>query len=160
MNIINNYNKTIKKLNSIYIGYDLREHESYQVLHHSINKYSKKILNVITLNILNLRRIGLYRRAPSRNSTCWGSNKNMTDCFDKKPFSTDFSFTRFLTPILNQYEGYALYMDSDMFFRDDPNKLFDLVKKKNQKKYAIWVVKHKYVPKDKKKNVWLFSVKL
>jgi hypothetical protein len=151
MNIINNYNKNIKKLNSIYIGYDVREHKAYEVLHHTINKFSKFPINVVTLNLLNLRRIGLYRRAPSIKSTCWGDLDTMIDCFDQKPFSTNFSFSRFLTPILNQYEGYAIFMDSDMYFRSDPNELFDFVIREDQKKYAIWCVKHDYKSKDKNK---------
>jgi hypothetical protein len=151
MDIINNYNKSIKKLNSIYIGYDVREHIAYEVLHHSINKLSKNTINILTLNLLNLRRIGLYRRAPSIKSTCWGNSENMIDCFDNKPFSTDFSFSRFLTPILNQYEGYAIFMDSDMYFRSDPSVLFEFAKQKNQKQYAIWCVKHKYKTNEKNK---------
>ena len=91
-----------------------------------------------------LRRIGLYRRTPDTESTCWGENQDgvMRDEFDKKPFSTEFSFTRFLVPHLNQYEGFALFMDCDMFFMGDPCELFH--------KYAtidappLQVVKHDY----------------
>ena len=147
--ITNSYNKKIKKLNSIYIGYDEREHEAVKVLQYTINNLSSKPINVITLNENNLRRIGLYRRSPHINSTCWGDNKNMIDSFDKKNFSTQFSFSRFLTPILNQYEGYALFMDCDMYFRYDPSKIFDYIHN-DSNKYAIWCVKHNYIPENNK----------
>ena len=91
-------------------------------------------------------------------STCWGDSKNMIDCFDQKPFSTEFSFSRFLVPHLNLYEGYAIFMDCDMYFRSDPYELF--------KKYAtkdcppIRVVHHKYEGGNGEKNVWLFTNKI
>ena len=146
--IVNCYNHPIRKLNSIYIGYDCREQEATEVLQYSIEKYATKPLNVVTLNQHNLRRIGLYRRAPHMKSTCWGTESDMIDCFDGRPLSTEFSFTRFLTPMLNQMEGYALFMDCDMYFRSDPNQLFEYVKNESEKegddKYAVWCVKHNY----------------
>ena len=151
--IINCYQKPLRKMDAIYLGYDPREHEAVQVLQYSIEKYAAIPLNVVTLNQDNLRRIGLYRRAPHVESTCWGSGKNsdMLDCFDERPFSTEFSFTRFLTPMLNQMEGYALFMDSDMFFREDPSQVFDWVRQQEQHypgKYAVWCVKHRYLEKE------------
>ena len=115
----------LKRMDTIYIGYDSREHDAVNVLIDSIERLSSKPINIVTLNIIGLRRAGLYRRTPAFESTCWGSGKNMIDLFDKKPFSTDFSFSRFLVPHLNQYEGYAIFMDCDMFFRSDPCELFD-----------------------------------
>ena len=48
------------------------------------------------------------------------------DEIDGRPFSTDFSFTRFLVPHLNMYQGIALFMDSDMYLRTDITELFDM----------------------------------
>ena len=79
---------------TIYIGYDPREEEATQKLVNSINKLSSKPINIKLLKLDVLRRIGLYRRAPDMKSTCWGDSKNMIDCFDQKPFSTEFSFSR------------------------------------------------------------------
>lgn len=145
MEIIKNINgNKIKKLNTIYIGYDFREHLAVQVLIDSIERHASKRINVITINIENLRRTGLYRRAPDINSTCWGNNKsnNMIDSSDKRPFSTEFSFSRFLVPHLNQYEGFALFMDCDMYFKSDPCEIFN--KYATEDAPPVRVVKHTY----------------
>ena len=78
-----------QKQPAIYIGYDPREHEAMQVLQYTIEKYSSQPINIVTLNQDNLRRVGLYRRSPAVESTCWGNGNDMIDLFDKKPFSTD-----------------------------------------------------------------------
>jgi lipopolysaccharide biosynthesis glycosyltransferase len=57
--------------------------------------------------------------------------------------STEFSFTRFLTPLLNGYDGWALFIDCDMLFLESPDKLFELA----DDKYAVMCVKHDYIPK-------------
>jgi hypothetical protein len=126
MSVKNQNGKFIDKLNTIYIGYEPREQEAVDVLIDTIKTASSYPLNIVTLNMTALRRIGLYRRAPDTVSTCWGEKQDgvMRDAFDKKPFSTEFSFTRFLVPHLNQYEGFALFMDCDMFFTADPCELF------------------------------------
>lgn len=67
---------------------------------------------------------------------------NRYDLNDLKPFSTEFSHTRFLVPSLNNYQGWALFMDCDMLFLSSPKKLFDLC----DDKYACMVVKHRYNP--------------
>tara|TARA_B100000131_G_scaffold313989_1_gene350138 strand:+ start:2001 stop:2807 length:807 start_codon:yes stop_codon:yes gene_type:complete len=141
---LNNYGNKIRKLDTIYIGYDFREHKAVSALIESINKNSSEPINIVTLNKNALNRSGLYRRQPDLSSTVWGDEKSgcMIDQIDKRPFSTEFSFSRFLTPFLNQNEGLALYMDCDMYFRSDPIELFDLCYKDMSK--AIWCVKHEY----------------
>lgn len=61
---------------------------------------------------------------------------------DDKPFSTEFSHTRFLVPALMNYKGVALFADSDMLCLSNIKKLFDLF----DPKYAMQVVKHNHVP--------------
>ncbi len=57
---------------------------------------------------------------------------------DGKPFSTDFSFSRFLVPYLQKFEGWALFCDGDILFRRNPIELFDLA----DDQYAVMCVKH------------------
>lgn len=66
----------------------------------------------------------------------------MIDEFDGKPFSTEFSFSRFLVPFLNQLEGFAVFMDCDMYFRKDPCLLFDEFADRDGP--AILCVQHQY----------------
>ena len=138
---------------TIYIGYDPREDLAYNVLKYSAYKYASGPLNVYPIKQSQLRRIGLYRRAWQLGSSSLPKPINNNDVqhrdiFDEKPFATDFSFSRFLTPFLHRLEGWALFMDCDMFFRSDP---LDLFKEYNDPKYAIYCVKHNYAPTEKNK---------
>jgi len=138
---------------TIYIGYDPREDLAYKVLKYSAYKYASGPLNVYPVKQSQLRRIGLYRRAWQLGSSSLPKPINNNDLqhrdiFDEKPFATDFSFSRFLTPFLHRLEGWALFMDCDMFFRSDP---LDLFKEYNDPKYAIYCVKHNYAPTEKNK---------
>ena len=126
----------------IYVGYDSREYQSYEVLRESILRYTNKY-DIIPLVQTSLRRAGLYRRTV-RLDIASGEKVARVDEFDCRPFSTDFTFTRFLIPAMNQYSGWALFMDSDMFVRTNIEELFDEYTKNSQ--YAIQCVHHNYNP--------------
>lgn len=149
------------KIKTVYVGYDIREIDAYNVLKYSAYKYSSEALNIVPINQDVLRRIGLYRRAwmlGSSHKPVAKRDKDLqhVDLFDQKPFSTDFSFTRFLVPFLNLLNGWALYMDCDMYFRSNPIELFE---KYNNPKKAIYVVKHNYKPNEKVKMYGTKQVK-
>lgn len=61
----------------------------------------------------------------------------MWDITSNAPCSTEFSNSRFLTPILAQ-EGWALFADCDVVFLEDVAELMRLA----DPKYAVMVVKH------------------
>lgn len=134
-----------KRLDTIYIGYDKKEKIYFDVLVESIKRNTTETYNIVPLYEDKLRMMGLYWRGFHVEE---GVNYDLQrfDYVDKKPFSTDFSFTRFLVPMLNQYEGYALYMDCDMFIRADIKEVFDAAKKDSDT--PLWCVHHDYVPKD------------
>jgi len=84
-----------------------------------------------------LRKAGLFQRP-------WlieGSTGQYRDLLDGRPFSTQFSHTRFLIPELMKYNGTALFMDCDMIFLSDIKKLFNSM---DQSK-AVMCVKHNHV---------------
>ncbi len=56
--------------------------------------------------------------------------------------STEFSFSRFLTPYLSGYEGWSLFVDCDIMFRDDVAKLFALADERS----SVMVCQHDYTP--------------
>lgn len=135
-----------EEIPTIFVGYDPREDIAFQVLKYSALKHASKPINVYPIKQDQLRRIGLYRRAWELGSSSLPKPTNDADLqhrdiFDGRPFATDFSFTRFLTPFLNRLEGWALYMDCDMFFRSDPIELFNNF---SEEKYAIYCVQHNY----------------
>lgn len=70
-----------------------------------------------------------------------GATGQYSDLIDGKPFSTEFSHTRFLVPELMNYQGWALFVDGDMLFLSDIKKLFKLV----DPKCAVMCVKHNHV---------------
>uniref|UniRef100_A0A453QZI0 Nucleotide-diphospho-sugar transferase domain-containing protein n=2 Tax=Aegilops tauschii subsp. strangulata TaxID=200361 RepID=A0A453QZI0_AEGTS len=85
----------------VYVGYDSREDIAYRVCRRSLLRRSSVPLEVIPIVQQELREAGLYWR--ERGST----------------ESTEFSFTRFLTPHLAGYRGWALFVDCDFLFVAD-----------------------------------------
>lgn len=124
---------------NIYIGWDAREDIAYQVCKHSIERTAKNIdVDIIPLKHKKLRQEGHFTRAWLTH----GTDGNRYDLLDLKPFSTEFSHTRFLVPFLNNYKGWALFMDCDMLFTSNIRNLFSLC----DDRYACMVVKHNYAP--------------
>ncbi len=111
----------------VFIGYDSKETVAYHVLAHSIMEHSSRPVSIIPINLKNLG--DLFTR--ERNNLQ----------------STEFSFSRFLTPYLSNYKGWSIFMDCDMLAFDDISKLGALA----DEKFAVMCVKHDYVPKDDKK---------
>ena len=107
-------------MNTVYIGYDPKEDTSYEVLKFTIERISGKNIRVVPLRKDILEHIGMYTR---KSEMIKGQPY---DVIDGKPFSTEFSFSRFLVPALNMYQGKALFMDSDMYLRADVNELFEM----------------------------------
>ena len=125
---------------TIYIGYDPAEDRAYKVLRESILCTTSEPVRIVPLVQSSLRHMGIYRRSWERDK-----DNNKIDSIDKKPFSTDFSFTRFLVPLLNMYSGYAIYMDCDMLVRSDIMEVFNVMNRTNPST-ALWCVKHHYTP--------------
>lgn len=121
-----------------YIGFDSREKIAYDVCKHSIEYNTHKHPKIIPLIHGELRKQGFFKR-PWLTEAKTG---NRIDMIDGRPFSTEFSHTRFLVPALMKYKGWALFCDSDMIFRDDIKDLFALC----DDRYAVMCVKHNYKP--------------
>lgn len=122
----------------VYIGWDERETVASSVLAHSIVKRTRSKPVIKDLKHRELRKQGTFAR-PWLIDGCTG---DYIDMIDGKPFSTQFSHTRFLIPHLMGYKGWALFIDADMIFLSDIKKLFDLC----DDRYAVMCVKHQHVP--------------
>jgi len=115
----------------IYIGYDTREDIAYQVARHSLLKRSSVPIEVIPLKMKELREKGIFTRE-----------------WDKLQ-STEFTYTRFLVPYLNNYQDWAMFVDCDFLFTTDIAKLIALIPKPGsdeEKNTALMCVHHNYVP--------------
>jgi lipopolysaccharide biosynthesis glycosyltransferase len=112
-------------MNKIYIGWDSREDIAYTVAAHSMELMSRDV-SIQPLKQHELREEGIYTRSVDKLG------------------STEFTFTRFLVPYMNDYNGWALFTDCDVLALDDMNKLFELA----DDKYAVMCVKHDYTPSE------------
>lgn len=66
--------------------------------------------------------------------------------------SNDFIYSRFLTPYLNKFQGWAIYADGDMICQSDIKELWSM---KDESK-ALQVVKHNY--KTRAQNKYLGNI--
>lgn len=111
----------------VFIGYDTREAVAFSVLAHSIHARASEPVSITPVMLSQLGQ--LFRR-------------------DKHPLqSTQFSFSRFLTPYLSGYVGWSLFVDCDMLMLDDIARLWGL----RDERYAVMVVKHDHVPRETEK---------
>lgn len=120
----------------IYLGYDDRESVAADVAAFSIAKRTKSKLEFHYIKHREMRKRGLFQRP-------WlieGSTGQYRDLLDDRPFSTQFSHTRFLVPELNQFVGWALFIDCDMLFQSDVKKLFEM----RDRSKAVMCVKHNH----------------
>jgi hypothetical protein len=125
----------------VFIGYDHEEDTAAQVCRLSLLKHSSIPLDIQFLDQGLLRRAGLYSRG------FYTDHGQRHDMADGKPFSTEFTFTRFLVPALCQWQGVALFCDSDMLWRGDVAALLAL----HDERYAVQLVKHYYHPPEGRK---------
>jgi lipopolysaccharide biosynthesis glycosyltransferase len=111
----------------IFIGYDSKVKIAYHVLAESILRNSSTPVAISPINLSNLKNIYTRKQDPLA--------------------STEFSFSRFLVPHLMNYNGWAIFMDSDMVMLSDITELWNL----RNEDYAIQVCKHDYTPSSKNK---------
>ena len=110
----------------IFVGWDSREDIAFRVCKHSLESHSTISLEIVPIKQHVLRKQGLY----------WRPNDTLS--------STEFSFTRFLTPYLAGFSGWALFVDCDFLFRKDIATLLDYLRDDK----AIYCVQHKYKPSE------------
>ena len=107
------------------VGFDQRESVAYHTFCQSIIEHASAPLTFIPLAINSLKE---YKEVHVD-----GSN--------------DFIYSRFLTPYLNNFEGWAIFADGDMICQADIKELWNL----RDESKALLVVKHNYETKVSKK---------
>ena len=110
-------NKKVK----IYIGFDQREAVVYHTFVQSLIENASIPLDITPLAVRNL--------------------KGYEEKHEDK--SNDFVYSRFLTPFLNDFKGWAIFADGDMICQADIKELLDL----RDDSKALQVVKHDYKTK-------------
>jgi lipopolysaccharide biosynthesis glycosyltransferase len=109
----------------IVVGFDQREAIAYHTFTQSIIEKSSIPIKFIPLAVNTLK----YYKETHHDR------------------SNDFIYSRFLTPYLNNYEGWAIFADGDMICQVDIKELWDL----RDPNKALLVVKHEYLTKQKEK---------
>ena len=113
----------------IFIGWDRREPEAYDVAKFSLERRASIPVEVTPIKLDELRAGGLYAR-------------------DTDPLaSTEFTYSRFLTPTLAGFKGWALFCDCDFLWLGDIAGLAEYAKGDK----AVYCVQHDYTPKEKTK---------
>lgn len=108
----------------VYIGWDSREQDAYRVAADSIRRHASIPLEVIPIRQAALRASGQYWR-------------------DSDPLAaTEFTYTRFLTPMLAGFSGHALFCDCDFLWTGDVADLLALA----DPEAAVSCVKHAHDP--------------
>ena len=106
----------------IFIGFDPKEEIAYHVLSASIIRRTSLPVQITPIALSTLKLIHKRERNPLQ--------------------STEFSFSRFLTPYLSNYSGWSIFMDCDMLVLDDIVNLWNL----RDERYALMCVQHNHVP--------------
>ena len=109
----------------VFIGYDSREAVVYHVCAQSIIRHTTQ---PVSLTPLALSTLSSYKERHSD-----GSNQ--------------FIYSRFLTPFLCDYKGWALFIDGDMLLRTDLSELWAL----RDETKAVMCVHHDYKTKTQSK---------
>ena len=109
----------------VVVGFDQRESIAYHTFTQSIIEKCSMPLIIMPLAMNTLK----------------GYKETHTDK------SNDFVYSRFLTPYLNNFTGWAIFADGDMICEADIKELWDLMDESK----ALQVVKHDYKTKAKKK---------
>lgn len=127
----------------VFIGYDEREEAAAIVSLSSLRESTRGArMDAEYINAEKLSAQGLLSRVSDHRG---GQDY---DLVSNAPKSTRFAVSRFLTPILCQ-NGYALFVDADTVFLEDPRVLLNEVERGK----PVYVVKHDYQPSSAYKMV-------
>lgn len=110
----------------IFIGWDQREPIAYEVAKFSLERRASIPVDVRPIKLQDLIDRGVYTRAVDPLAT------------------TEFTYSRFFTPYLAGFEGWAVFVDCDFLFLGD---VADLTKYSDPAK-AVYCVHHDYKPKE------------
>lgn len=110
----------------IFVGWDSREPIAYDVARYSIEKRASVPVDVRPIKLPDLLERGLYSREVDPLA------------------STEFTYSRFFTPYLAGFEGWALFVDCDFLFLGDVAGLL----KFDDPAKAVYCVHHDYTPKE------------
>ncbi len=119
----------------VFVGYDSREHCCWQVLEFNLKRWGH---DVYPIKHRELRAAGKFSRE-------WFTEADgqWVDRRDGKPFSTEFSHSRFAAFMLAREMGvtdWCMFVDCDFLFLSDPAHLLNLV----DERHSLGCVQYKW----------------
>ncbi len=131
----------------VYIGWDQRDAVAFEVCKASLLKHASIPIEIVALKDWELRGKGVYWRPYQVDE-----RGQMWDGRDGKPFSTNFSYTRFCVPLLEDYgPAPVVFCDADMLWRADVAELLELAGAGFAQGGAVACVKHQHRPPEREK---------
>jgi hypothetical protein len=121
----------------IWMGYDPREAEAYDVAKWSICRRATQPVDIRALKLSTLAAEEILTRPIERNGT------KLWCPISQAPMATEFAISRFAVPFLAPREGWALFCDCDVVASADVARLFA----EANPRFAVQVVQHNYVPR-------------
>lgn len=109
---------------TVAIGYDHRESIAYHVLAHSIMRRASQPIRIQPIMLSQLNNVFTRERSPMQ--------------------STDFTYSRFLTPYMSDDNSVSIFLDCDMLCLTDICDL-EVIARQNLHSDVL-VVKHDYMP--------------
>lgn len=113
----------------VFVGWDQREPEAYDICRYSLLRRASIPVDVVPIKLDELRARNLY----------WRTEDPLA--------STEFTYSRFLTPALASYTGVAVFCDCDFLWLADIAELMRLVDPAK----AVSCVQHDYRPTEQTK---------
>lgn len=133
---------------TVYIGYDPRDAQAFEVAKKSLLLRSSIPLNIVKLDDFSLRKKGVYVRSYYTKHDYETNTLQKYDDQDHQPFSTDFSFLRFAVPVLESHrDEWVLFTDPDVLWRAD---IAEMLAEADRSK-AVCCVHHVHEPLEKHK---------
>ncbi len=108
----------------VYVGWESREPIAYDVARKSMLEHASKPVDIMPIKLDSLVEKGVYTREIDPLA------------------STEFTYSRFFTPWLANFEGWALFLDCDFLFFADVTQL----ERHLDPSKAVYCVKHDYRP--------------
>lgn len=126
----------MRKPLTVYIGWDPRETDAYQVAVSSITKQAGPDVTIHPIVRNQMMALGLYWRPQTvKDGRLW-------DVISDAPMATEFALTRFLIPFLDCQTQWALFIDCDMLAMTD----IGAITEEASDRFALMCVKHEHHP--------------
>jgi hypothetical protein len=127
---------------TICIGFDSTHPDAFAVARFSLRRRMRHEIPIIGIELGAMQQQGIYKRPVERRILSDGASV-LFDPISQHAMSTEFAISRFITPFLAHWRGWALFMDCDVLAFTDICRLFELL----DNRFALMCVQPDYAPR-------------